>query len=76
MEGEGERVRGCSDPVLCLHMCHLLGIGVRDGHHKVAYTHSGLSGLASRGQLQERSKVKHSGETIAARNLVTAPQLT
>lgn len=55
-QGEGEGVRHSSDRVLCLHVSHVLRIGVADGHHPVTYTDTSLSGLASWGQLEEKEE--------------------
>lgn len=55
-EGEGEGVCCCSDLVLCLHMGHVLCIGVADGHHPVSHTDTSLSCLPTRGQLQKGNK--------------------
>lgn len=51
VEREGEAVRRRSDLVLCLHVVHLLGVCVVDGHHPIAHAHAGLGGLTARGQL-------------------------
>lgn len=56
VEREGEAVRRRSDLVLRLHVVHLLGVRVVDGHHPVAHTHAGLGGLTARGQLDREHR--------------------
>lgn len=56
VEREGEAVRRRSDLVLCLHVVHLLCVRVVDGHHPIAYAHSGLRGLTARGQLDREHR--------------------
>lgn len=51
VEREGEAVRRRSDLVLCLHVVHLLGVCVVDGHHPISHAHTGLGSLTARGQL-------------------------
>lgn len=56
VEREGEAVRRRSDLVLRLHVVHLLGVRVVDGHHPVAHAHAGLGSLAAWGQLDREHR--------------------
>lgn len=60
-EGEGEGVCRRSDGVLCLHVGHVLCVGVADGNDPVSHPDAGLSRLSPWGQL-ERENTEGRGE--------------
>lgn len=60
-ESEGEGVCCCSDLVLCLHVGHVLCVGVADGHHPVSHPNTGLSCLSAWSQLEETKQGKIRG---------------